>query len=230
MRGDDTLWLPGVDHASIAAQFVLDRIIAEEGETPRLARPRALPRADVAVHGRDARRHRRAAPSPRGEPRLDAAALHDGRRQRACRARRLQAAVGRRARLPRRGPRQLVPALPDDDQRPREHPPRGDRDAVDDPLPPRARGWDAGPGPVDQRGDHSPRDDPRRHRGRGPSRRRSLPRPRRARGDPAVPAVAGCRSSPIASVERDVRHRCGEDHAGARLRRLRARPAATACR
>jgi valyl-tRNA synthetase len=33
MKGDDTLWLPGVDHASIAAQFVLDRIIAEEGET-----------------------------------------------------------------------------------------------------------------------------------------------------------------------------------------------------
>ncbi len=31
MRGDDTLWLPGVDHASIGAQFVLDRIIAEEG-------------------------------------------------------------------------------------------------------------------------------------------------------------------------------------------------------
>ncbi|TMB51475.1 MAG: valine--tRNA ligase, partial [Chloroflexi bacterium] len=33
MRGDDTLWLPGVDHASIAAQFVLDQIIAAEGET-----------------------------------------------------------------------------------------------------------------------------------------------------------------------------------------------------
>jgi len=33
MRGDDTLWLPGVDHAGIAAQFVLDRILAEEGET-----------------------------------------------------------------------------------------------------------------------------------------------------------------------------------------------------
>ena len=33
MRGDDTLWLPGVDHASIAAQFVLDKVIAEEGET-----------------------------------------------------------------------------------------------------------------------------------------------------------------------------------------------------
>ena len=33
MQGHPTLWLPGLDHASIAAQFVLDRIIAAEGET-----------------------------------------------------------------------------------------------------------------------------------------------------------------------------------------------------
>jgi len=45
MRGDDTLWLPGVDHASIAAQFVLDRILAEEGETrASLGRERYLER------------------------------------------------------------------------------------------------------------------------------------------------------------------------------------------
>src|SRR5437773_4241151 len=45
MRGDDTLWLPGVDHASIAAQFVLDKIIAEEGETrASLGRERYLER------------------------------------------------------------------------------------------------------------------------------------------------------------------------------------------
>ena len=45
MRGDDTLWLPGVDHASIAAQFVLDRIIAGEGETrASLGRERYLER------------------------------------------------------------------------------------------------------------------------------------------------------------------------------------------
>jgi valyl-tRNA synthetase len=45
MRGDDTLWLPGVDHASIAAQFVLDRVIAEEGETRQsLGRERYLER------------------------------------------------------------------------------------------------------------------------------------------------------------------------------------------
>jgi valyl-tRNA synthetase len=32
MRGDDTLWVPGVDHASIGAQFVLDKLLAQEGE------------------------------------------------------------------------------------------------------------------------------------------------------------------------------------------------------
>jgi valyl-tRNA synthetase len=45
MRGDDTLWLPGVDHAGIAAQFVLDRLLAEEGETrATLGRERYLER------------------------------------------------------------------------------------------------------------------------------------------------------------------------------------------
>jgi valyl-tRNA synthetase len=45
MRGDDTLWLPGVDHASIAAQFVLDRILADEGESrASLGRERYLER------------------------------------------------------------------------------------------------------------------------------------------------------------------------------------------
>ena len=45
MRGDDTLWLPGVDHSGIAAQFVLDKIIAEEGETrASLGRERYLER------------------------------------------------------------------------------------------------------------------------------------------------------------------------------------------
>ena len=32
MNGHPTLFLPGLDHASIAAQFVFDRIIAERGE------------------------------------------------------------------------------------------------------------------------------------------------------------------------------------------------------
>ena len=45
MQGYPTLWLPGVDHASISAQLVLDRIIAEDGETrDSLGRDRYLER------------------------------------------------------------------------------------------------------------------------------------------------------------------------------------------
>jgi valyl-tRNA synthetase len=43
MNGHPTLFLPGLDHASIAAQFVFDRIIAERGETRQsLGRERYL--------------------------------------------------------------------------------------------------------------------------------------------------------------------------------------------
>ncbi len=45
MQGRPTLFLPGLDHASIAAQFVLDRIIAADGETrASLGRDRYLER------------------------------------------------------------------------------------------------------------------------------------------------------------------------------------------
>jgi valyl-tRNA synthetase len=45
MRGHPTLFLPGVDHASIAAQYVLDKLIAAEGETREsLGRERYLER------------------------------------------------------------------------------------------------------------------------------------------------------------------------------------------
>ncbi len=50
MRGHRTLFLPGLDHASIAAQFVLDRIIAEEGESRQsLGRERYLERMRAFV-------------------------------------------------------------------------------------------------------------------------------------------------------------------------------------
>ncbi len=45
MIGHPTLWLPGLDHASIAAQVVLDRILAAEGESrASLGRERYLER------------------------------------------------------------------------------------------------------------------------------------------------------------------------------------------
>ena len=66
MPGRPALFLPGLDHATIAAQFVLDRIIAAEGETrASLGRERYLER-DVGVRRRDAGRHPRpAAPGRR---------------------------------------------------------------------------------------------------------------------------------------------------------------------
>ena len=45
MQQRPTLWLPGVDHASIAAQWVLRRVLADEGTTPEeLGRERYLER------------------------------------------------------------------------------------------------------------------------------------------------------------------------------------------
>jgi valyl-tRNA synthetase len=45
MQGHPTLWLPGLDHASIAAQYVLDKLIAADGETREsLGRERYLER------------------------------------------------------------------------------------------------------------------------------------------------------------------------------------------
>jgi len=50
MTGRAALFLPGLDHASIAAQFVLDRILAEEGESRQsLGRERYLERMQEFV-------------------------------------------------------------------------------------------------------------------------------------------------------------------------------------
>ena len=126
MRGHRTLFLPGLDHASIAAQFVLDGILAKEGREPPVARSRALPRADARVRRHDPRGHARPAAAGRRVGRLGPPALHDGRGLGQGRPRRLQAAVRGGPRLPHRGARQLVPGLPDERQRPRGH-----RDARD---------------------------------------------------------------------------------------------------
>src|SRR5437879_12194384 len=39
MRGDNTLWVPGTDHAGIATQMVVERKLAEEGLDPRQPGP-----------------------------------------------------------------------------------------------------------------------------------------------------------------------------------------------
>ena len=123
MLGHPTLFLPGLDHASIAAQFVLDGILAKEGESRAVAGSRAVPRADARRSSSDTevviltqqRRRRR-------QLRLEPAAVHDGRGQREGRARRLRASLSRRPGVPHRGAHQLVPGLPHERERPRGHP------------------------------------------------------------------------------------------------------------
>ncbi len=90
--------------------------------------PRALPRADVALHRRDARGDPRAAAAPGGLDRLGTPALHDGRRLQPRRPRGVPPSLPRGARLPPRDAHQLVPRLPDEPLRPRgdRHP--GDRE------------------------------------------------------------------------------------------------------
>jgi len=62
MQGDPTLWLPGVDHASIAAQVVVERILAKEGTTRyKIGREKFLG-TDVGVDKSMPFQYRHAAP------------------------------------------------------------------------------------------------------------------------------------------------------------------------
>ncbi len=57
MRGRAALWLPGTDHAGIATQNVVERLLAEEGHDPVRPGARGVRRAGVGL--------RRARPAPR---------------------------------------------------------------------------------------------------------------------------------------------------------------------
>ena len=200
MRGQRALFLPGLDHASIAAQFVLDGILAREGESRQtLGRERYLERM-ARIRGHDARRDARPAAPGRGLGRLGPAALHDGRRLGQGRAGRLRTPLPGGPGLPDRGARQLVPGLPDQRQRPGGGPDAGDRHAVDGPLPPDRPGdGHARSRRDDQRRHDAPGDHPRRHGGRRPSGRPALRRRWSAARSASRSSSATCRSSPTMS-------------------------------
>jgi valyl-tRNA synthetase len=136
MRGNPTLFLPGLDHASIAAQFVLDGIIAKEGESRQsLGRDRYLERMRAFS---DSTR-----PVMLGQQRRVGASADWGRLRYTMdegSAKAVRAAFERLYRdglaYPDRGPHQLVPGLSHERERPRGGPDAGDRDAMVGPLPP----------------------------------------------------------------------------------------------
>ena len=113
MLGDNTLWLPGTDHAGIATQMVVERKLAEEGILRRdLGREEFEKRVwqwKAAI-----RRQHQAPDDPHGrELRLEPRALHPRSRPFARGARSFRAAVRKRPHLSRRVHGELVPALPD---------------------------------------------------------------------------------------------------------------------
>ena len=187
MQGRPALFLPGLDHASIAAQVVLDRILAAEGETrASLGRERYLERM-WRVRRRDA------ATSILGQQRRVGASLRLGPRS-ASRWTRSRARAVREAfaRLYREGlayrdrdAHQLVPRLPDQPVRPRgrRRPRRRARSGRSATTCSTRRPARPDPERHDQRRHDPPGDAPRRHRRRRPSRRPAL---RRA-GRPAGP-------------------------------------------
>ena len=218
MQGYEALWLPGMDHAGIATQNVVERAARRGGQVPARPRPRGVRRAGLAVEGRVRRRRssaRCAASATRVDWSRERFTMDEGLSAR--RPDDLQAALRRRADLPRRAHHQLVPALPHRAVRHRGRALRRRRRAGLDPV---RRGRRR-----DRRRHHPRRDDARRHRGRRAPRRRALPAPGRHRGRAAAdrPAHPDRRRR---ARRPGVRHRRGQGDPGARPQRLRDRPAA----
>ena len=229
MRGDDTLWVPGVDHASIAAQFVLDKIIAAEGEAARAWAARHTSSGCGASWTRRARRSRSS--SAGWAPVADWCRnrVHDGRGERTGRPGRVQDGCGTRgsriaARRWSTGARAAGPRSATSRTSTATRPARCGRSATTWPGCDGART----PRPVGQRRHHAPRDDlgdtavavhPDDDRYRAA---------RRARGDPPVPRAAPPDHRRRRGRAR-LRHRRREDHPGPRLDDYAVEPAATTC-
>ncbi len=80
MRGHRTLWLPGMDHAGIATQFVVERMLAKEGIKRQDLGREEFERRVWKWKAGERRRHQGADDPPWRVLRLDARAIHAGAR------------------------------------------------------------------------------------------------------------------------------------------------------
>ena len=224
MRGFDTLWQPGYDHAGISTQNVVEKQLVAGGHVATGDRPRGVPRADVGLARRDGPDDHGAVPAPGRVARLRARAVHDGRRVRRGRDDVLRPPLGSGLDLPGEPDRQLVPAPPDGDLRPRGRARRDGRHAL-----PRAVSVRGRRRIRDRDRDGAAVDDPRRRRRRGAPRRRAVPGRRRPRGGRAGRRAprAGDRRRARRPRVRDGR---GQGHARATTRPTSRSAATTASR
>ncbi len=74
MQGYNALWMPGTDHAGIATQAVVERLILAAGkEDPPRPRPRGAGQTHLAMEGQVRSPHPRPAPAARRQLRLGSA-------------------------------------------------------------------------------------------------------------------------------------------------------------
>ena len=219
MRGFDTLWQPGYDHAGISTQNVVEKQLLAEGTTRAGDRARGVPRAHLGLAGeRPAARSWASSASSAARSTTPASASRWTTRYVEAVMTLLRRALGRRLHLPRPPDRQLVPLPPDRDLRPRGRARRGRRRARLRALPVRRRLG------LDHDRDRPAGDDPRRRRRRGPPRRPAL-RATRSASEVVVPVVGRARAGDRRRARR-ARVRLGraQDHPGPRPDRLRDRP------
>jgi len=118
MRGFNTLWQPGYDHAGISTQGVVEKELLKEGTSRQeLGREAFVQRVWSGLHEYGGSSW--AVPTARLLARLRARALHDGRRLRPRRDALLRAPVRARLDVPRQPDHQLVHRLQDVDLRSR---------------------------------------------------------------------------------------------------------------
>ncbi len=160
MRGRNTLWALGTDHAGIATQAVVERELREEGTSRHEIGREAFVEPRLEVAGAIRLDDHRAVQAARRVVRLRARALHPRRALRAGRVPGLRAALREGLHPPRQLHGQLGRRLALGDLRPRGRESRGRGHAVRHRLSRRGVGWSP------HRRDGPPRDDARRHRGR----------------------------------------------------------------
>ena len=127
MKGRRTKWILGTDHAGIATQTQVERLLRSRGDEPRGARPRAVHRARVAVARGVRRGHLQPVPAARRVVRLRRGALHARRGLRARRAEGLRRPLRQGPDLPRQLHGQLGSGLALGDLGPGGRGPRGHR-------------------------------------------------------------------------------------------------------
>ena len=225
MRGKNVLWQPGMDHAGIATQMVVERQLMEKQIHRRDLDARTVRREGLGVEGRIRRHDLQPAEAARRVCRLVARTLHDGRGPVQGRARSVRHALQARADLQGQAAGQLGPEAAHRHLRPRGRAGRAQRQPLAFPLSGRRRGLRSGRSVDLHHGrDDAARDDARRH---GVAVHPDDERYKHLVGKTRDPADRrtedpGRRRRIFRSREGQRR---GQDHAGARLQRLRGRQA-----